>query len=88
MNDPFEYQYRLAHLITIDLTNHNNRFFVRNPVPGNAQDIPQSANNFAIASAGSIGRISLTFDCRKRKIASSGASVASQISASPCHGVP
>src|SRR6185369_11112265 len=50
-NDPFEYQYRLAHLITIDLTNHNNRSFVRHPVPGNAQNIPQSNNNYAIATS-------------------------------------
>src|ERR1051325_10508125 len=46
-NDPqYLYQYRLAHLITIDLT--SGRSFVRNPVPGNAQDIPQAPNAWAI----------------------------------------
>src|SRR5438045_8448126 len=42
----FQYQYRLANLITIDLT--SGRSFVRNAVPGNGQDIPQAPTAWAI----------------------------------------
>src|SRR5436190_18766461 len=45
----FQYQYRLANLITIDLT--SNRAFVRNPVPGNGQDIPQAPTAWAIGTS-------------------------------------
>src|SRR5687768_16440998 len=45
----FQYQYRLAHLITIDLT--SNRAFVRNPVPGNAQNVRQAPAGWAIATS-------------------------------------
>ena len=45
----YQYQYRLAHLITIDLT--SNRSFVRNPVPGNGNDIRQAANGWAIGTS-------------------------------------
>src|SRR2546423_5678110 len=50
-NTPYQYQFRLSHLITIDLTNQNNRFFVRNPVPGFGNDIPQSSANYAIQTS-------------------------------------
>ncbi|HYO08386.1 MAG TPA: alpha-amylase family glycosyl hydrolase [Tepidisphaeraceae bacterium] len=45
----FQYQYRLAHLITIDLT--SNRSFVRNPVPGNASNVRQAQGPWAIATS-------------------------------------
>lgn len=44
----FQYQYRLAHLITIDLT--STRSFVRNPVPGDANNIPQAPSAWAFPS--------------------------------------
>src|SRR4051812_19830925 len=45
----YQYQYRLAHLITIDLT--STRSAVRNPVPGNANDVRQAANGWAIGTS-------------------------------------
>lgn len=49
-NSPqFQYQWRLAHLITIDLT--SNRSFVRNPVPGNPNNIRQAPNAWAIGTS-------------------------------------
>jgi hypothetical protein len=50
-NSAYQYQFRLAHLITIDLTNQNNRFFVRNPVPGFGNNIPQAPNAWPIATS-------------------------------------
>lgn len=45
----YQYQYRLAHLLTIDLT--SNRSFVRNPVPGNPGNIRQAAGAWAIGTS-------------------------------------
>ena len=53
MNDgstpQYQYQYRLAHLITIDLT--SDRSFVRNPVPGDPNNVRQAANGWAIGTS-------------------------------------
>ncbi len=45
----FQYQYRLANLITIDLT--SGRSFVRNPVPGDPNNIRQAPNGWTIATS-------------------------------------
>jgi len=50
--DPaFEYQYRLARLVTLNFTAGNTHQFVRNPVPGFASNIPQAAAAWAIPTA-------------------------------------
>jgi hypothetical protein len=50
--DPaFEYQYRLARLVTLNFTASNSNTFVRNPVPGFANNIPQAAAAWAIPTA-------------------------------------
>ena len=50
--DPaFEYQYRLAELITLNFTQSNGNSFVRNPVPGFANNVPQSGANWAVPTA-------------------------------------
>src|SRR5438874_4432155 len=45
----YQYQYRLAHLITLDLT--SSRSFVRNPVPGNPNNIRQAPSAWAIGTS-------------------------------------
>lgn len=47
----FEYQYRLARLITLNFTASNPRSFVRNPVPGLPNNIPAAPNAWAIPTA-------------------------------------
>ncbi|MFN4241618.1 MAG: hypothetical protein ACK4PI_00105 [Tepidisphaerales bacterium] len=47
----FEYQYRLARLITLNFTASNPRSFVRNPVPGFANNIPAAPAAWAIPTA-------------------------------------
>ena len=61
--DPaFEYQYRLARLVTLNFTSSNTHQFVRNPVPGFADNIPQAASAWAIPTA--------TTDANGRAVAS------------------
>jgi hypothetical protein len=57
----FEYQYRLARLITLNFAT-NNAQFVRNPVPGFANNIPSAPNAWAIGTA--------TVDANNRAVAS------------------
>ncbi|HEX8524816.1 MAG TPA: hypothetical protein VF669_21370 [Tepidisphaeraceae bacterium] len=45
----YQYMYRLAHLITIDLT--SGRTFVRNPVPGDPNNIRQAPSGWAIGTS-------------------------------------
>src|SRR2546430_3203964 len=45
----YQYQYRLAHLITLDLT--SSRAVVRNPVPGNPSNIRQAPSGWAIGTS-------------------------------------
>src|SRR5204862_6401630 len=45
----YQFRSRLAHLLTLDLT--NTRSFVRNPVPGNAADIRQAPSAWAIGTS-------------------------------------
>ena len=47
----FEYQYRLARLVTLNFTSSNTHQFVRNPVPGFADNIPQASSAWAIPTA-------------------------------------
>lgn len=50
-NSPqFQYQYRLANLITLNFTQSNSNSFVRNPVPG-FNNVPQSSANWAVPTA-------------------------------------
>lgn len=50
--DPaFEYQYRLARLVTLNFTTSNTSQFVRNPVPGFAANIPEAAAAWAVPTA-------------------------------------
>ncbi|MFM8498300.1 MAG: hypothetical protein ACKOEM_22690, partial [Planctomycetia bacterium] len=50
--DPaFEYQFRLARLVTLNFTSSNTQQFVRNPVPGFAANIPQAASAWAVPTA-------------------------------------
>ena len=50
--DPaFEYQYRLAELVTLNFTQSNPRNYVRNPVPGFGDNVPQSNANWAVPTA-------------------------------------
>jgi alpha-amylase len=50
--DPaFEYQYRLARLLTLNFTASNSLQYTRNPVPGASNNIPAAAGAWAIATA-------------------------------------
>ncbi len=50
--DPaFEYQFRLARLVTLNFTASNPNEFVRNPVPGFAANVPQAADAWAVPTA-------------------------------------
>lgn len=50
--DPaFEYQFRLARLVTLNFTVSNTTQFVRNPVPGFATNVPQAASAWAVPTA-------------------------------------
>jgi hypothetical protein len=61
-NPAFEYQYRLARLITLNFTASNSNTFVRNPVPGFGNNIPQSSANWAVPTG--------TLDANGRAVAS------------------
>jgi hypothetical protein len=47
----YEYQYRLARLITLNFTSTNTQSFVRNPVPGFGNNVPQAPSAWAIPTA-------------------------------------
>jgi len=50
--DPaFEYQFRLARLLTLNFTAGNTQQFVRNPVPGFAANVPQAASAWGVPTA-------------------------------------
>lgn len=64
--DVYEYWFRLGeNLVTIDLT--NNRSFVRNPVPGNAQNIRQSPANWNIPTTTRLSNGQVGIDNKSRQ---------------------